>query len=117
MLPTTFAPARWVSDFARDLGYGIRVLRRNPTFALVAIATLALTFGANTAMFSLMHKILIAQLPVRDPEQLVLLSRSNLEQAHRCQRSHAPTRLRGRTSSKTSRAASSSRTNRWANRV
>jgi predicted permease len=71
---------RWLSDFARDVRYAVRGFRRNPTFALVAIATLALTLGANTAMFSVAHKLLIARLPVREPEQLVLLSRSSLEQ-------------------------------------
>lgn len=49
---------RWFSDFRRDAYVACRVLDRNPTFALVAIATLALTLGANTAMFGLAHQIL-----------------------------------------------------------
>jgi predicted permease len=68
-------------DLWRDLRYGCRLLARNPAFALVAVTTLGLALGANTAVFSLVHKVLIAYLPVQDPERLVVLSRSNLEQA------------------------------------
>ena len=70
-----------LADFVRDIAYAVRVLRRNPGFTVVAIATLAITLAANTAMFSVVHRILLAPSPVREPEQLVLLMRSNLEQA------------------------------------
>ena len=59
--------------------YTFRVLRRQPAFAVVTTAILALTLGANTAMFSLIHEVLLADLPVREPERLVVLRRSSLD--------------------------------------
>ena len=67
---------QWIPDFSRDVWYACRTLRRQPVFAAVAIGTLGLALGANTAMFSLVNRILIAHLPVREPERLVLLSRA-----------------------------------------
>jgi putative ABC transport system permease protein len=55
----------------RDLRYGTRLLRRNPGFAVVAIASLALGIGANTAIFQLLDAIEFRLLPVNAPEQLV----------------------------------------------
>src|SRR6478672_2047417 len=54
----------------QDLRYGIRLLRRNPTFAAVAILTLALGTGANTAIFQLVDTVRLRTLPVEHPEQL-----------------------------------------------
>jgi predicted permease len=54
----------------QDLRYGARLLRRNPTFALVAILTLALGTGANTAIFQLVDAVRLRTLPVDQPEQL-----------------------------------------------
>ena len=56
-----------------DLRYAIRGLRRSPLFATVAILSLALGIGANSAIFTLMDQVLLRKLPVRHPEQLVML--------------------------------------------
>ncbi len=57
----------------QDLHYSVRVLRKSPGFAAVAIVTLALGIGANTAIFSLTDQILLRDLPVPHPEQLFIL--------------------------------------------
>src|SRR3989442_1711905 len=55
----------------RDLRYGARLLRLNPSFAIVAILSLALGVGANTAIFQLLDAVRLRTLPVRNPEELV----------------------------------------------
>jgi predicted permease len=57
----------------RDAGYGLRMLRKNPGFAAVAIFTLALGVAANTAIFSVVYATLLAPLPYPEPDQLVMV--------------------------------------------
>ncbi|HEY7057326.1 MAG TPA: ABC transporter permease, partial [Vicinamibacterales bacterium] len=64
---------RWLADAAQDLRFAARTLRKNPGFAVVAILTLALGIGANTAIFTLFDALLLRTLPVRDPSRLVLV--------------------------------------------
>src|SRR6266850_3476309 len=62
-----------LEQLARDVRYGLRQVRRNPVFSAVAIATLALGIGVNTAMFSAVDAVLIRPLPYADAERLVMI--------------------------------------------
>src|SRR3954465_1495637 len=58
----------------QDLRYSARTLRKSPVFLAVAVLSLALGIGANTAIFTLIHQLILQPLPVRNPEQLVMLA-------------------------------------------
>jgi predicted permease len=62
----------WLENFAQDVNYGLRAMRRSPGITFVALLSLALGIGANTAIFSLMDCVMLRALPVQHPEQLVL---------------------------------------------
>ena len=66
----TFA---WIEHAWQDLALAVRGLRHSKTFTLVAVGTLALGIGANTALFSIFNSLLLRELPVREPARLVIL--------------------------------------------
>jgi putative ABC transport system permease protein len=67
------------SDFWRDLRYGFRLIRMHPGFTAVVVLTLSLGIGANTAIFSVLHTVLLRALPYRESERLVSVRQLNLE--------------------------------------
>jgi predicted permease len=70
---------RWTSfeSFLQDLRYGLRMLRRSPGFASVAVLSIGLGIGANTAIFTLLDAVLLKSLPVEEPERLVQFLRAH----------------------------------------
>ena len=67
---------RWLEDFASDLRYAARALRRNLTLTLAAVGSLALAIGANTTVFSVAREALFSEPSCRDPKSLVQISLS-----------------------------------------
>jgi putative ABC transport system permease protein len=71
-----------VQTFWQDVRFGFRLLAKNLGFTAVAVLTLALGIGANTAIFSLLDQILLRRLPVKNPSELVILRSPGIREGH-----------------------------------
>jgi putative ABC transport system permease protein len=72
----------WLAHFRLDLRSGLKLLRKSPGFTVAAVLTLALGIGATTAIFSVLHSIVLKPLPFPNPEQLVWVEEVNQRDGH-----------------------------------
>ena len=76
--------ATWLEQLFADAVYGIRQLKQSPGFTAVAVLSLALGIGANTAIFQLVNAMRLKLLPVKDPEQLAVVIGTKTPHAPEC---------------------------------
>jgi predicted permease len=69
----------WLESIVQDVRYGLRQLRKSPGFTLIAILSLTLGIGANTAIFTLLNAIMLRPLPVQSPRELLLFGDGNAQ--------------------------------------
>ena len=72
-----------MDEVRQDVGFAMRQLRRNPAFAVLAVLTLALGIGANTAIFSAVQAVVLRPLALEDPDRLVILTKIDVDQGRR----------------------------------
>jgi hypothetical protein len=63
----------WLEGLWRDIRYGLRTLRRSPSFSATAVLVMALGIGASTSLFTIVRSVLLKPLPFRDPDKLVMV--------------------------------------------